>query len=223
MSEPSRGLRAIVMGLIALCIIASLTGAKGDDKQAGLRVAVVDKVRLGSEYKFAVASDSAIHKQESDALTVLQTWQQNYLLQEADQRTLSDLVLAENTPVGLNPQQKANKQKLLDQSKSLLERFNALQTKQVGALTQADKDDIARLTKAASDTDARLTAHKQAVEKDLQKQVADNATKLLKDVREGVKAVAKEKGYNLVFSNDVVWYAENDITDQVLGHLNKGQ
>ena len=80
MSEPTRGIRALVLALITLCIVASLTGARAGQEKPGMRVALVDKGRLLSEYKYTISSDTELRRKQQDALVVLQTWQQNYLL-----------------------------------------------------------------------------------------------------------------------------------------------
>ncbi len=221
MSEPTRGLRAIVLGAIVLCIVASLTGAKaGQDKNGGLRIATVDPVTILTQAANIVATKNQLQKQQSDTLLRLQTWQQNPLLSEADQVALSDIALAEATTNGASAQQKSQKDKLTGQSKTLVDEFNSLQSKQA-ALTQAEKDRLNVLTRAGSDTESRINLRKRESDEDLQKQANALDAKASKDMKDSINKVAKDKGFNLVFRNDVAFYADNDITDAVLAQMNK--
>ena len=49
MLESQRGLRLIVLAAIALCIVASMTGARAGDDKSGLRIAVVDMQKLNED------------------------------------------------------------------------------------------------------------------------------------------------------------------------------
>lgn len=224
MSEPTRSLRAIVLAAIMLCIVASLVGAKADqDKNASsvLRIASVDTSRLLSEYNYAISSSQDLTKKADELDLRLRTIQQNSLLPEADQKTLADLIVAENTPNGLNATQKGTKDKLVNQSKALLEQLTVLQSKQVGQLTQQDRDQLTDFARRASDTETRYNAAQKDAKDSLQKQQDGVMTKVLKDVHDATAKVAKEKGFSLILRSDVAFYADNDITDAVLGQLNK--
>ena len=94
-TEPTRGIRALILAAIVLCITASLTGAKaGQDKP--IRTALVDIGRLSSEYTFNINAFQELQKREQVNLTVLRTLAQAALLSEADQKTLGDLITAES-------------------------------------------------------------------------------------------------------------------------------
>ena len=74
---------------------------------------------------------------------------------------------------------------------------------------------------------ARLAAPKSRIRKapQVQKEIQEkeNAAnlKIDEDVRKALEKVAKEKGANLVFSHQVVYYADIDITKDVVTQLNK--
>ena len=224
MSEPTRSLRAIVLAAIVLCIVASLVGAKADQEKsasAGLKVASVDVSRLLTDYKYAVNTTSDLQKKNDELELRLRTIQQNFLLPEADQKTLADLAVQQNTPNGLTAAQKQTQTKLQADSKALMDQYTGLQQKQVGQLTQQDKDNLQDFTKRASDTDSRLRAMEQQGKGDLDKQLQTAQTKAVTDIHDAVAKVAKEKGFSLVLRSDVAFYADNDITDSVLTQLNK--
>jgi Skp family chaperone for outer membrane proteins len=219
--EPTRGIRALILAAIVLCITVSLTGAKAGQDKAGLRVALVDIGRLSSEYSYNINAFQELQKKEQSNLNVLRALAQNALLSEADQKLLGDLVTAESNPNGLTPAQKMQKQQLLDKSKGMVEDFNGLQQKVVGQLNDQDKAKLNQYYKAQSDTEQRLQKSKSDLDQQLQEEAVKNRTKALKDVRETIAKVAKDKNFSLVLSNEIAWYAETDVTDDVLKVLNK--
>lgn len=222
MLESPRGLRVIVILAITLCIVASLTGAKaGQDKNGALRIAVVDLGRLRAEYNYTTMAEGELKKKQDDFSVIARTMQQNPLLSDKEQGELVEIAIAKNTAAGLSDAQKAREKQLSDQSKALLEEFETLRNKKVGDVTPQDNTRLTQLMKMASDTDVRLADKKKKSEDDLQKQYSTAMTKLTTDVRESIAKVAKDKGFNLVFSNDVALYAENDITSDVVSLLNK--
>jgi Skp family chaperone for outer membrane proteins len=223
MKEPTWGVRALILAAIVLCITISLSGAKaGQDKNAALRIALVDIGRLSSEYSYNINAFQELQKREQVNLAVLRTLAQHALLSEADQKILADLISAESAnPNGFTPQQKTQKQQLLDKSKAMADEFIALQQKVVGQLTPQDKEKLNQYYRAQSDTEARLQKSKADSDETLQSDAMKNRTKALKDVREAIAKVAKDKGFALVLSNEIAWYAESDVTDDVLKVLNK--
>lgn len=219
MSEPTRGLRPIVLAALLLSIVAALgAGGAPDNSGGGLKVATLDTTRVLSEYKGTVASNNQLRKMADDFQLTVQTWKQNPLLSEADQKRMSDLMLkGANT----TDAEKAELKKLQDQSSALYSEFVNLQTKGGAALTEANKARITELTKLAGDTDSRIQFRSKETDDQFRKLQGDNLSRILKEVREGVAKVAKKGNYNLVLSNEMAWYAENDLTEDVLKELNK--
>ncbi len=223
MSEPKVGLRTIVLACIVLCIVATLQGAHAaDDKNSGLKVASVDIAKLNSDYVAFNKNSKVLSDKLQANLTVLRTMQQHMLLPEADHKALADLLVAEATQQGgLNAGQKDQKQKLLDKSKALAAEFIELQQKKVADLQAQDKDKLNAFFRSQTEGEARIQKLQQEMGEALQSEDAKNKTTALKGVRDAITKVAKEKGISVVFSNDVAWYADNDITDAVLKDLNK--
>ena len=63
MLESRGSLRAIVLGMIALCLLASVMGASARQEKnngAGLKVAIFDPQRLRTESKFANETEKSI-------------------------------------------------------------------------------------------------------------------------------------------------------------------
>lgn len=224
MSEPTRGLRVIVLSAIVLCIVASLTGASGQDKTAGgLRVANVDLQRLQNEYVPLKTFKEELDAKQNELDIQVRTWQQNPLLSAADQKTLSDLAIKDKMAngAGLSAADKATQQRLLDASKKLNDDYTRLQGTAIGAVTDADKQQLNGYLKLANDTEARAQATKQQLQTDMQTRLASIADQAQKNMKDAFGKIAKEKGYNLILSAEIAPYAEYDCTDDVLKLMNK--
>ncbi len=223
MSEPKIGLRAIVLACIALCIFATLQGANaGQDKGGGLKVASVDVQRLIGEYNLFNKNIKVLLDKDQANLSLLRAMQQHPLLPEAENRMLADLMVVETTQQGgLNAAQKDQKQKLLDKSKALSQEFIELQQKKVIDLQPQDKDKLNAYYGMQTSIEARLQKLQTELNEAIRAEASKNEGIANKTIRETITKFAKDKGYNIVFSNQFAWYAESDITENVLKELNK--
>jgi len=222
MSETPRGLRAIVLAAIVLCITISLTGARGQDKNAGLRFANVDPVRLNNDYG-AMRTFREDASKRADAFDVEQrVFNSNPLLPEADQKTLLDLTLKENIVGGppLSPSEKDTKAKLVAQSNALYDDAQRLQGTILGNVTEADKKKQDSYIKANADTKLRLDLHQKTIKSDLDQKFQEIDATYQKNLKEVLAKTAKDKNYAVIFNNQAVLYAEYDCTDDVLKALN---
>jgi len=222
MLESTRGLRMIVLASIALCIIASLTGAKGQDKNANaLKIASVDISRIQDEYTAIKALKQELDNKQAALQTQLQTWQQNQLLSPADQQQLSDLAIKEKSANGLSAAEKATQDSLKDKSRKLSEDYQRLSGTAIVNATDQDQTQLKKYIALANDTEARATAAKTTLQNDMQAKIKDTAATAQKSIKDALDKIAKEKGYAVVFSADVAPYTEYDCTDDVLKLLNK--
>ena len=213
MSEPKIGLRAIVLACIVLCIFATLQGASaGQDKNSGLKVASVDIQRLIGEYASFNKTIKTLLDKDQANISMLRAMQQHPLLPEAENRTLAELMLAETTQQGgLNAAQKDQKMKLLAKSKALSQEF----------IQPQDKDKLNASYGLQSSIEARLQKLQTEMNEAIRAEVGKNESAANKTIRDTITKFAKDKGYNIVFSNQFAWYAESDITENVLKELNK--
>ncbi len=222
MLESRGGFRAVVLGMITLGIVSSVMGASArqDKTGAGLKVAIFDAFKLRSESKFAQETERDLQRKQDDANLMLQTWKNNNFLPTQEQKRLGELTVESRT-AGANfaADKSAEKKRLEDQSRSLVEEVTKLQTNQTPS--PADTERIKVLSRAQSDTEARIQTEQQRLRGEFERQSADATNKLLVSMREAVGKVAKEKGYALVLSNEVAWYADADITDAALSAMNK--
>ena len=221
MLESPRGLRVIVLAAIVMCIVASLTGARGADEKAGLRVATVDLQKLQDEYEVIKSFRTNANKQDTDFKVEYETCLRNQLLSEEDQKTLVALAIKERAPGGLTKPEQDKQKTLLDQSKVLTEHFIKLQNTPAGAFAAADEAKLKEYTKLATETETRLKTHQSQLQKDVDGKAQETAANAQKSMKETLAKLARDKGYNLVLSSAVAPYAEYDCTEDVLKALNK--
>ncbi len=219
MSPSTPNIRLIYLAAIVLCIVVSLTGARGDGKaETGLKFAVVNPGKLLSEYKLTVTSDKDLKDQQDSIVTQLNSWDQHRYLAEADQVALGLVAVKEARKEVLNPADMATKQKFDDLSKRLFDEYLALQTRQ-GA-TPAETARLQELSKLEGDTSKRVKDKQARAQQDLQAQATAVRQKIDEGVRKGIVDVAKAKGLTMVFSSEVVLYCDTDLTDEVLKKIN---
>ena len=220
--NPNRGLRTIVALAIVLCITASLVAARGQDKNAGgLRVATIDLSHVQNEYKVLKAFKQELDKGQADLGIQFQTWQQNPLLAEADQKTLADLNIKDKAAVGLSAAEKTNQSKLIEDSRRMNADYQRLQGTAIGVITAADNKQLQDYVTRIRSTEARANAAKTALQAEMQNKFTTLAAEAQKKVHDTLKALAKEKGFNLVLSSDIAPYADYDCTDDVIKVMNK--
>lgn len=221
--QPMRVMRALRQTALAACLLLSMTGAgAAQDKTTVLRVALVDIERISSEYNFNINAVQQLQKLQQQNAVILRLIAQHALLTEADTNALADLIQLENgPPANFTAEKKAQKQQLLEKSKKLSEEYLALQSKMAGQLNDQDKAKLKQFATTQNEAEQRFNKRQEQMQQALQDQAQQNRTKALKDVREAIAKVAKAKGIALVLSNEIAWYSENDLTDDVIKALNK--
>ena len=215
------GFRAVVLGAMALCTVASLTGARAGQPASGLKVGAVDVNKLLGESKYAKTQLGGFQKRRALLVTMLQAAEQNPYLTEAEQKRLGEFNAKEAASGPLPEPEKKERDGLLEKSKNAIAENNALLGKPAGQFTQQDKDRFNEYDKRRNDTMRRLdTAQKVEMEK-LQTQFGELNVAVGKRVREVIGKVAKDKGFNLILNNEVAFYADGDITEAAMAELNK--
>jgi len=222
-SDSTQGLffiRATVLAAILLGIVASLSANAGQDK-SGLKIAVVNPGRVLSEFKDAKKATDVLERMDSEAKVAIRTWQVYPLLMSADQDTLVKLIQKENTAgAEMTKAEKDQEQKLKTQHDNLVKEYQDLLGKPNGQTTAQDSARLDALTKLKNDTDNRIKAKQTEAGTEISKKQDEFNLKIDKDVRDALTKVAKDRQMNLVFSSQVVLYADVDITDDVIKHLN---
>jgi len=107
----------------------------------------------------------------------------------------------------------ADREKKVNEVKQLQDKMNLLSDKE----KEAKKSDMEAKVKSLQDYDRQKTT-------DLRKEQDEKMKEILKDIEDAVKAYATKEGYTMVFNNRVLVYENKslDITDQIIGILNKG-
>jgi Skp family chaperone for outer membrane proteins len=221
MSPLTPSLRLVVITLVVGCVVASLTGATAKERapaDTGLKIAVVNGARLILESKYYKTETDKLQKLQQDTSLIIRTWDQNSLLSAAEQKELGDLTVEEGSKAGLDAAKKAAKQKLLDKGKMLFDDSLSLQTKP--NLSQAENDRLREFAHLDADTKQREQAEAARVKGRIDSELTAIRDKTDKDARDSLNKISKKEGFNLVFSSEVVLYAETDITDKVLGDIN---
>ncbi len=215
-------IRATVLSAILLGIVASLTGASaGQDKNLGVKTAVVNPRKLVFEYKFAASSRESIKKMEEIAKATLTILSQYPLLETGDQDALAKLTVKEEavTPALTKPEAD-QMQALKDKHKNLVKELQTLQGKPSADISEIDSKQMGSLIKRQRDTQIKGEGFNKAKSEEIQGKQDEFNAKVDKDIRDALNKFCKDKGYNLVFSNEVVLFADTDITDDVLKKLN---
>ncbi len=220
MKNVTPGIRTLYLGAIVLCVVLSLTGARGQGKEAGsLKFGVVNVGKVLNGYKLAAKSEADLNKLQDDIVTELRSWDQHQLLTEADQRTLGLIAVQELHQVVLSGADKATKTRMEEKNTKLVNELSGLQILQNP--TPADVTRLKELSKVGTETGKRIKDRQLTEQQNVQKQASDMRTKIQNDVNTAIAEFAKSKGYNLVFTSEVLLYCDNDLTDEVLKKLNK--
>ena len=222
--DPMRGTKAMVLAAMALCTVGSLYGAKADDKNnGGLRIAVVDPQRLINEGQAYQSKVADIQKAKTNAETELQVVSNNFLLTENEQGDLTRLFIKEGSKQELTGDEKNRKTALLGKERTTMDEFENLSRTPAGQMTPQQDARLKELIKMREDAARRVQERGSTVENDLKSQLSNTTRDTLKTVHDTLAKVAKEKGFNLVLSNEVAWYADADLTDETLKQINKKQ
>jgi len=221
MSPLTPSLRLVVITLVVGCVVASLTGATAKERVVadnGLKIAVVNPARLIIDTKFYKAETDKLEALRNGAQLRIRTWDQNRLLSKDEQMRLGDLAVEESSKTGLDAAKKAEQAKLLAKGKDLFNEMLALQTKQ-GA-NQADLDKLTAFTRLDQETQKREGDEAQKIKDQIDKRLSDIRQVTDSAARESLNKIAKKDGFNMVFSSEVLLYADNDITDKVISDIN---
>ena len=225
MNDSRRGLQAIVLAAIVLCIVASLTGANakaGDDRSGGLRIATVDLLRVQDEYKFVKSFKDAAEKQGKDFQTEVDVMQRNSLLPEADQRALVELAIKEKaTPTGLTKADADKKKTLETQSEALRADYVKLQQTPAGLFKDGDEKRLKDYTRMELDMASRLKSHQTQLTQELETKTKTLDQSYRDNLEKALTDVAKKNNYNLILNNQVAPHADADCTKDVITLMNK--
>lgn len=191
--------------------LASLTLA------AAQNFGVIDERRIMEESNHVKAVSQQLQAVQARFVQTLQTLQESPILNAEERDTLFNLLLKEN-PTEAERQQI---QQLINTARQRSAELASLRQK--SELNETEKTALERFTQMEREGRENLQVRAQQLEQQLQQQVQQQREATEKRIREIVAQIAKEKKLVMVFSSDVVYYAENDITSEVIKRLDAQQ
>ncbi len=187
------------------CLIAAHAQAFG----------VVDYNRIINESTFVKNNLERLQALETRYRGVLQTLQENIILTNEERQELTNLLLANN----LNDAQRKRVEELTQTARQRAGELQQLRQKPQP--TETEKAALERFTQMEAIGREALQTLGQQLFQQLEQQVQKSRDEVEKAVREAVAAVAKEKKLTVVFNAQMVFYAENDITSEVIKRLDE--
>jgi Skp family chaperone for outer membrane proteins len=131
------------------------------------------------------------------------------------------LIQKENTAgAEMSKKEKDREQELKTKHDNLVKESNDILGKPQNLTTAQDTARLEALSKIKNDSENRMKAKQASATTEINKKQDEFNIKIDKDVHDSLNKVAKDKQLNLVFSSQVVLFADVDITDDVIKHLN---
>jgi len=181
---------------------------------------VVDSERVVRESTFVKTSVERLQALENRYRSVLQTLQENIVLTNEERQELVNLLLAET----LNDEQRKRVEQLTQTARQRASELQQLRQK--SQPSETEKAALERFTQMEAVGREALQSLAQQLSQQLEQQLQQSREQVRKAVRETIAQVAKERRLTIVFNatalnTDLIYYAENDITDEVIKRLNE--
>lgn len=216
MSQSLTWWRGLVVASIVLCIVFAVS-ASGQDKKSGTVFATVDFQKISNEYKAKQAVETDLANMQARFQGRLTRRAEMPCLSEEDHVQLDALREKDSTA-----QTADDKKKIADfetRGGKLSEELQSLRQKK--ELTDAEKKRLQELEAALVRTQQRYAALKEELEGKIREYGVSKSEALMKEIRAAIAKVAEQRGVAIVFNSEVALYAGVDITQSVLGELNK--
>lgn len=197
-------MKTLLVGMLTLCgFVAAHAQAFG----------VVDYARIVNESNFVKTNLERLQALEARYLSALQTLQENLVLSNEERQELTNLLLADN----LNDAQRKRVEELKQIARQRASELQQLRQK--AQPSETEKAALERFTQMEALGREALQTLLEQLRQQLNQQAQQRSAEVQKIVREVIAQVAKEKKLAIVFSAEVVLYADNDITDEVIKRL----
>lgn len=175
---------------------------------------VVDYERVVNESQLTQDSLRELQALGQRYEQAFQSLQESLILTDEERQELANLLLQPN----LNDQQKQRVEALKNTARQRAEELQALRQK--ANPTETEKAALERFTQMEARGREALQIMGQQWRQELDQQAQTRRSQVQKRIREVIAQVAKEKKVQVVFSAEVVFYCENDLTDEVIKRLN---
>jgi|YelNatPaOPRAMG01_1025707.scaffolds.fasta_scaffold26213_2 Skp family chaperone for outer membrane proteins len=216
MSQSPTWWRVLVLSTMVVCLAFALRASGASEKQ--ITFATVDIQKINDNYKLKAVLETQFQQLQAKWQGRLARRQNMPLLTEDEQKQID--AIEEKGP-NQTDADKATLKQLMDKAQQLNNQLVALRQKKESELTDADKAQLATLEAQIAKASDQYNTMQDQMKADLTNFDNQNSELLVKNIRDAVAQVAKEKGITIVFNNQVVLYSGVDITDQVLAILNK--
>lgn len=211
--------------LLAMALLLVLVGpalaqepavpAPAQEPAAGPRMAIVDVERLEKEYKALRDKQSELEKLRGRDSEILQEVSQYSFLSA---ELFKEVVAIASLPQPWPEDKAARAAELRKISEDKEKEFLALRANTQRTPEQEDR--FKELQDLVQAREADMRQLEQSFLQQLLNHQRQLQTELLTHVRETIRTVAKDKKYDFVFDNSIVFFGGDDITEDVLQVLN---
>lgn len=174
---------------------------------------VLDERQILEQSNYVKTINQQLQATQARFAQALQALQENPILTGDERDTLFNLLLKESP----TEQEREQTQQMLAVARQRAQELTALRQK--AELNETEKTALERFTQMEREGRENLQVRAQQLQQQLEQQVQQQRDELNKRIREIVAQIAKEKKLTMVFSSEVVYYAENDITNEVIKRL----
>jgi len=177
-------------------------------------IGVVDYERIVNEAQLTQESLRELQTLQQRYQQAFQSLQENLILTDEERQEFANLLMQPN----LNDQQKQRLEALKTTARQRADELQALRQK--ANPTETEKAALERFTQMEARSREALQLLGQQWSQEFNQQAETRRSQVQKRIREVIAQVAKEKKIQVVFSAEVVFYCENDLTDEVIKRLN---
>jgi Skp family chaperone for outer membrane proteins len=217
MSKSLAWWRLLVISCVVACIVAAMAASGEQAGKTSATFATVDIQKVNAQFKAMQLAVANMQEMQAKFSARLQRRQGMVFLTKEEHDQL-------DAAVEKKPQADADKaavKQLQDKASQLKGEYDTLAQKPDKDLTADDrqriKDKQAAIQKAGQDFEKT----RDDLNNQLKSFDSDNTDSLDKQLRAAVKKVAEQKGYTIVFNSQIALYAGTDISEAVIGELNK--
>ncbi|MCU0315046.1 MAG: OmpH family outer membrane protein [Fimbriimonadaceae bacterium] len=178
------------------------------------KFAMVDVNRLVSESKQGAAFRQNVQNAGRAREELVRFVDTNRIITEEQAGRLKELALKQNR----TDRENQDLERLRGEIVAAARAFNTLNTK--SDPTAADRAELSRMNALSNATDALLQQWSQEFNTDIERLVSEGQEALLVTARDVVKDVAQRRGATLVFPNQVVIWAADDLTEDAVKAMN---
>ena len=215
MSQSPVWWRVLVLSCIAMFIAYSVKASGQNKGNSGF--AIVDFRKITTEYKGKDAIEGDIRAMQNKFLQRLARREQLVFLTEQEHAELDTL----SEKASQSDADKAKIKELGEKSRKRQEELQTLSQKKQEELTDADKKKLEQGNKDVRDAQERYAKLKENLDTEFSNFSNTQSDQFEGKIRAAIAKVAEQKGVALVFNSNVALYAGTDITQAVIGELNK--